>query len=300
MNMACVRRFESPRRPGRAIRWAFAAFLALGLCLSSTAARAEDPGQDEVALKNGGSIRGTVVVFEPGKSVEIVVTGETQPRVVPWSEVEQVQKGKYAPASAPAAAPPSAPAATPAPPAGPKLGDPGVVRAHIDSPVPVTLVHDYDATVPTTESWVDRYGNTVSRDALATVPKRDTLCSSPCDRVIGDSNLRIVGHGFPSSSTFDFKDRTGDVTVHVQPGSNALHYGGIAVTGLGSLAAVAGAIILPLNQRLSTTTDLNTGAKVHLPNPDLRTAGIGLIGGGLAALGGGIAMILFGRTGVTF
>jgi len=75
---------------------------------------------------------------------------------------------------------------------------------------------------------------------------------------------------------------------------------GIAVTSLGSLAAIAGAIILPLNQRISTTTDLNTGAKVHLPNPDLRSAGIGLTGGGLAALGGGIAMILFGRTGVTF
>jgi hypothetical protein len=77
--------------------WAFAvAVVALSLCSSRTAL-ADDPGQDEVSLKGGGSMRGTVVVSEPGKSVEIVVAGQAQPRVIPWSEVVDVQKGKYAP-----------------------------------------------------------------------------------------------------------------------------------------------------------------------------------------------------------
>ena len=38
------------------------------------------------------------------------------------------------------------PPPSPAPPAlaGPKLGDPGVVRVHIDSPAPVKLIYKYD------------------------------------------------------------------------------------------------------------------------------------------------------------
>ncbi|HEY3816478.1 MAG TPA: hypothetical protein VGL81_04870 [Polyangiaceae bacterium] len=290
-----------PSRPGRP---GLAALLALGLCLSSAAARAEGPGEDEVTLRSGGSIRGTIVVVEPGKSVEIAVMGEAQPRVLPWSDVDQVLKGKYAPAPAPAPPapvppPPPAPPSPPLPPA-PRLGDPGVVRLHIDSPAPVTLLDVHLATHPVTESWVDGFGNTVTRDATATELREDPLCSSPCDRVIRDSYLRIVGKGFPSSSGFDLGGRNGDLTLQVRPGNDAEYAGGIAAIIVGSLATVAGAIIVPLNEKASTTTDANTGAKVHVPDPALRTGGIGLIAGGVVGVAGGIVLLLLGRTTVTF
>ncbi len=64
----------------------------------------------------------------------------------------------------------------------------------------------------------------------------------------------------------------------------------------GSSAALAGAIAFPLNQSLSTTTDLNTGARVHVPNASLRGASIGLMAGGVTVLAGGIAMLVMGRT----
>jgi hypothetical protein len=283
----------------RCVPW-FAALLAFGLGLSSRAAWADEPGQDEVTLKGGGSIRGTVLVVEPGKSVEIAVAGEPQPRVVPWSDVDQVQKGKFAPPpAAPAAPPPPPPPAAPPLPPAPKLGDPGVVRVHLDSPVRATLVHEYDAAVPITEAWVDRFGNTVTRDAAATVTQKDKLCGAPCDQVMRDDlDLRIVGP-FPSSPLFSLAGKTGDVTVQVNPGSKGLYGGGVAAIVLGITAAVAGAVVLPVNQAASTTTDLNTGAKVHVPNPGLGGAGIGLVAGGLVALGGGIAMVVLGGTKVT-
>lgn len=273
----------------------FLCVLALGLCAAGTA-WAGDPGQDEVTLKSGGSIRGTVLVYEPGQSVKIDVLGEAEPRVVPWSDVDQVLKGKYGPA--PVLSPPPVPGPPPPPP-GPRLGDPGVVRVHLESPAPVTLVHEYTAAFPTTESHIDQLGNMVTRDVTGFATQRDPLCQAPCDQLISVSPLRIVGVGFPASSTFNLTHDSGDVTVHVQPGSNAEHYGGIVSIALGSVAAVAGGVIFPLNQALSTTTDANTGAKVNVPNPGLRDASIGLMVGGLAAVGGGIALVVLGGTKLT-
>jgi hypothetical protein len=267
-------------------------------------ARADEPGNDEVTLKSGGSIRGTVLVSEPGKSVEIAVMGEPQPRVVPWSDVDQVQKGKYASAPAPSAVPPPSlpppPRAAPPAPPGPKLGDPGVARVHIDSPVPVVLVHERDVAYPVTESWVDRFGYISSREAVGVTQTEDPLCSSPCDRVIGDSNLRIVGKGVPSSSRFDFRYTPGDVTLHVRPGHYAPLGGGIAAMVLGSLAVIGGVVLIPVNQTASTTTDVNTGVKVHVPNPGLTAGSVALIAGGAAIIGGGVALFLSGRTTLSF
>jgi hypothetical protein len=303
-NIAAMRRFETCFLSlGRtAARTVAAAAVLLGLGLSSVAASAQtqDPGQDEVTLKSGGSIRGTVVVSEPGKSVKIVVAGEAQPRVVPWSEVDQVQKGKYVTVSvapdppAPSAPPP--PPRPPPPPPGLKLGDPGVVRVHIDSPVPVKLIHQYDVLYPVVESWVDGLGNIVSRGAMAPGTERDVLCTSPCDRLTSERDLHIAGKGFPSSPSFDFAGLSGDVTVHVRPGNSAAYGSGIAAMVVGSLAAVAGAIVLPLNEANGKTTDRNTGVTVKVPDSTLRAAGIGLVVGGVVAVVGGVGLYLVGRT----
>jgi hypothetical protein len=307
-NIAAMRRFETcflslGRSTARTVA-ASAVLLGLGLSSVAASAQTQDPGQDEVTLKSGGSIRGTVVVSEPGKSVKIVVAGEAQPRVIPWSEVDQVEKGKYVtlPVS-PEAPAPLAPPPAPPPPPGPsapppalKLGEPGVVRVHIDSPVPVKLIHQYDVLYPVVESWVDGLGNIVTRGAMAPGTERDVLCTAPCDRLTNERNLHIAGNGFPSSPTFDFSGLKGDVTVHVRPGNSAAYGSGIAAMVLGSLAAVAGAIVLPLNEANGKTTDRNTGVTVKVPDSALRAEGIGLVVGGVVAVVGGVALYLVGRT----
>src|SRR5437016_6284057 len=59
------------------------------------AAAAGDAGADEVSLKNGGIVRGTVVELEPGDHVTVQVLGASKPRVISWVQVADVDRGKY-------------------------------------------------------------------------------------------------------------------------------------------------------------------------------------------------------------
>jgi hypothetical protein len=63
-------------------------------------------GEDEISLKDGGMVRGTVIEVEPKKQATIVVKGKE--RVIPWAKIDKVERGKYK-EKAPArpAAPPS-------------------------------------------------------------------------------------------------------------------------------------------------------------------------------------------------
>jgi hypothetical protein len=266
---------------------------ALAACLSlSATALAADPGPDEVTLKNGGSIRGTVVSSEPGTSVKILEAGQSQPRVIPWSQVSDVEKGKYAPSAAtqPGSAgpgygtkPPPPPADDAAPPE-PKMGTTGVVKLHIDSPVPVTLIEQRSGIIGT----YNGYG-------LVLTASRKT-CSSPCDSVIdARRGVFLIDGQFPVPGSFDLSEMKGDVTMHVDPGSKGMRAGGVVAMVLGVTAAVTGGVLLPLALGTSTT-DLNTSVTVSTPNRPLQNAGIGLLAGGLAALGGGIALFVTGAT----
>jgi hypothetical protein len=84
-------------------RTIFPAFLlACATSLSSAAALAQtaappsgaqpvDPGHDEVTLKGGGMLRGTVLGMEPGKEVVLLFAGKP----AFWSQVEQVTPGTH-------------------------------------------------------------------------------------------------------------------------------------------------------------------------------------------------------------
>src|SRR5688572_26530848 len=71
-----------------------AALAAASLMTVTTLAVAET-APDEVVLKNGGMVRGTVLAIEPGTSVTIAVPGVEEPRVIPWDEVDEVERGKH-------------------------------------------------------------------------------------------------------------------------------------------------------------------------------------------------------------
>jgi hypothetical protein len=154
--------------------------LASLLLLPYSAAAADSTmGQDEVTLKNGGTIRGTVVSSEPGVSVRIIELGSTEARTVPWAQVGDIERGKFAP-KGPSVQPgsagpgygPAAPAYVPPIPVPvPAQGAPqNQVRLHVNSPQPATAVSHRVA-----------YGR-IGWGGFA-IDTATPVCMSPCDQV---------------------------------------------------------------------------------------------------------------------
>src|SRR3984957_14133999 len=141
--------------------------------LSPVAAFADGAmGQDEVTLKDGGTVRGTVVSSRPGVGVKIIELGSTEARMIPWAEVGDVERGKFASKKKAAVQPGNAGPGygEPVPPPPPPGPPPGTqVRLHIDSPVPA-MIYSHQ----TAYGAVNGYGFVV--DAATPV------CSSPCDK----------------------------------------------------------------------------------------------------------------------
>jgi hypothetical protein len=250
-----------------------ASLVALSLFLAA-GARADD-GQDEVTLKNGGSIRGTVVSSEPGTSVKIIELGQKEVRVIPWAQVSDVERGKYAPkgATQPGPAGPGYGTPPPAPTAAapePKLGDVGVVRLHIDSPVPAKLIEQRSAMV----GAYGGYG--------VVLQQFQSVCASPCDKVIDGSqgqSFQLTSEEFPAPRAFSVAGLKGDVQLHVEPGSNGRRIGGLWLTIGGGSLVLVGALTLPL-----ASLGQQTGQ-------GLKYAGIGMLAGGGASLVAGIVLL---------
>lgn len=260
-------------------RHLFAAALIVSSLSFSLAARAQEGGQDEVSLKNGGVVRGTVVSSEPGTSVKIIEMGQKEVRVIPWAQVSDVERGKYAPKAAPPPGPTGPGYGVPQPvaPAEPKLGAPGVVRLHVDSPVPAQVIEHAGTTV----GGVGGY--------TMVIEQLRPVCTSPCDRVVDGSKgqLFAVAGEFPIPKPFTLSEYSGDVTLSVQPGNKGVRIGGAWAIILGASSMVTGAVLLPL----ALLRDNYSG-----PRTGIRNAGIGtLVGGGLV-LAGGIVMVALSGT----
>jgi len=269
-----------------------AALLSLSVLISA-GARADEPGRDEVTLKNGGSIRGTVVATEPGTAVKILEVGQKEPRVIPWSQVSDVEKDKYAP-KIPAAPGPAGPGYGSAPPPTgqpvliphAKLGDPGVVRLHIESPQPASVIEHRSALV----GAVGNYGLVLTQERR--------VCTSPCDTIVDGSDgrtFRLADDDYPSGDPFSLAAMSGNVTMQVKPGSKGMRLGGGLAMTVGIFGIIGGVVVIPIAQ-LSKVHDLSTSVEVSSPNVGLRSAGIGMLVGGVAVLGGGIALLVVGAT----
>ncbi|KYF91328.1 hypothetical protein BE20_15110 [Sorangium cellulosum] len=265
-----------------------ATLTAVSLLLSASA-RAAD-GEDEVTLKNGGTIRGTVVASEPGESVKIIELGEKEVRVIPWSQVSDVERGKFAEKSAaqPGAAGPgygAAPPPQPVPAPEPTLGAPGVVRLHVDSPTPVRVVEE----ASTTYGAYGGYGFAVQQIR--------PVCVSPCDKLIDGSDGRrfsLSPEDMPPPAPFTLAQMTGDVTLHVDPGSYGRRTAGFWLTLLGTTAAVTGGTLM-LVSSLSSSVDDSGSAEPKdsgISTPGLVT----VIGGGVALVGGIVLMATSGTS----
>jgi hypothetical protein len=270
----------------------------LSALLFSGAALAQDTGHDEVTLKNGGSIRGTVVSSEPGVSVKIVEVGQKEPRTIPWAQVSDVEREKYGnkptavqpgsagpgyaqPVPVPVrAVPVQAPPQVEAPPAN--LGDPGVVRLHVESPRPVQVSSRRMA-----QGAVNGYGFVLTQ----TIP----VCVSPCDAVIdGSRGQEFVASGdFPGGKAFTLNGMKGDVDLNVKPGSRGLRTLGITSIVLGGSAFVIGGTLTLLGG-LSTTSTNAFGVTTYGLSSETKVGLVMLGTGGAVLVGGIIATVVSG------
>jgi hypothetical protein len=243
-----------------------------------------DLGADEVTLKNGGMVRGTVVSVEPGTKVVIVEAGAKDPRTIPWSEVADVERGKYKPSSEerpkvePGAAGPGyededeeAPAKRAKKRKTRELGDRGVVRLHVESPEPVQIYQNRIIG----GGYVGGYAFVAGTTQL--------VCSSPCGEIVDlrEGDDFVVDGDMPAKS-FSLDVTEGDVTATVSPGSTGGRIGGIVMISLGGASMLGGA------------STLLTGALID--ESDWMVPGGVMLGAGAAVLVGGIVTLVMTRT----
>ena len=220
-----------------------------------------------MTLNDGGTLRGTIVTQEPGRQVEILVLGETTPRVVPWADVRSVDRGKYVAHS-------SASSAHPAPPKGPPgLGDPGIVALHITSPVPVDLF-----------GHAESFGQSDSGHTFV-LDTSVLLCTSPCDARIDTRVPRpytVVGPDAVQSEPFALNGMSGNQELIVSPGNPTVRGVGALFAALGATATGVG-LILTIAGAAISSDDKSA--------PKLVPAGLVTLGSGVVSLIGGIIMV---------
>ncbi|WP_437732751.1 hypothetical protein [Sorangium sp. So ce1335] len=253
------------RRGTSVIRRRRVAQVAAGiLAVAPLAARAQSPElapaarvsgrEDEILLKNGGMLRGTLVDVHPERPVVMVLAGTGEERAVAWPEIDRVKRGA------------SAPAANPGDPVRPR-GTPGVVRLHIETDEPQVQLMVVSGKRTVTQ------GGSTTRSTLA-----DVVCRTPCDAIIDardGEEFFFGGKGIVPSSGFQMFDRSGDVSIKVYPGSAFRHSVGRMMIYAAWIAAVGGGLVMVHAYINEDRDESYHGAKL---------VGLGIVGAG-AALG---------------
>jgi hypothetical protein len=164
-------------------------------------------GQDVIYLRNGGSLRGTLVDAIPDSQARIqLVTGEIA--TVPWAAIDRIDHGG---------------------PARPES---------LRTPAPLPAV------APGAQVWVHVEG--ADGAVLEVDPAGDgtwkTACRAPCDvEVPTAADYRIGGEGIRRSRVFRLRGQDGDhVTVRVSGGSKGWLVVGIVITPIGGMVTLVG------------------------------------------------------------
>lgn len=252
--------------------------------------------EDEVTLKDGGAVRGVVISTEPGKEVKILVPGEKAPRVLPWSQVADVQRGKFAAkksveAGAAGEGYGDAPAkkatasAKPTHASDDRPRSSGTVRVHIESPEPTELKH----VVATGQGEIAGHSFAFS--------SAETVCRAPCDEEIpiDSAGDYYVDGSFPKSGTFTIPSDGQDAVVEVKPGSTVQRVFGWISLGLAPTLVGGGTVFL-----ITGTPDCTLGCSQEEAD-DTTPAVVGgtLIGAGVAAAIAGVVLIATSGTTAT-
>lgn len=227
-------------------------------------------GGDEVRLLDGTSVRGRVVEHERGSHV-VIVEPDSKPRRIDWADVAAIDLERDRPTQPPnpAAGPPDVP-----PP-------PGSVRFHIVTEGPGGAM----ATL---------YAHTVTAAAhggrAATVGWETAVCTNPCGVLVSTGarayHINRLGDGvYMRSRSFQLRDRTGDVTAYVRPGSRPARALGIGLLALAVGASVFGLMLLALPSGSGHADIRRTITRM----------GAGLMGAGAGGIAISIPVMMRGR-----
>jgi len=204
-------------------------------------------GADEVSLKNGGMLRGTVVAVEPGNSVTIVVYGTGEKRTISWDEVEDITQGKY-----------GSDEKKPADSEQNVSPDGEDLRLHVEADDPAVKLYRHLGS-----SHIAAVGSS-GGSMVGSVEHYEQICQAPCDMAITEPNGEYfyAGDGILPSETFNFQGRQGDTGMSVLAGPSAprvagkilTFYFGIPLTIGGTTAMVLG-FTLPNDGATGMDTD---------------------------------------------
>jgi hypothetical protein len=233
------------RRMVRAPALAVIALLIASVPASARAQGADAP--DEVDLKNGGMIRGTVVTVEPEREVVILVQGTGEARHVPWTEVAGVDRGKF----------------TRPPPTTSAPVD-GAVRIHVEADSPAVTLEQVT-------------GGTGVRVTARPV------CRAPCDQIVdarGPDRFFFAGEGLMASPRFHLAGHGGAVVLDVKAGSAARRAGGFAMAFIGGAGFIAGISMIALGA-ISTSPGAPPSTGLAVAGGVVGGVGLGLLVGGI-------------------
>lgn len=171
---------------------------------SPAPASASSAGDDILYMKNGGLLRGTIVVPDAQARIQLA-TGEIV--TVPWQQVDRIEHG-----SAPTVAP-----AEPTP--TPSDEPPSDVWVHLDAPKGALLLQR-------TAQYADW----------------ETACAAPCDKLLPtEVRYRVGGGGVTLSTDFTLSASPGtQETLVVGGASKALYVVGVVGMTAGGLAVGVG------------------------------------------------------------
>ncbi len=229
------------------------------------------PGVDSVTLQDGTVVTGTFTELIPQNRVTVLVGTESQ--TFQWSLVRKAtHAGKVVAENpqVPQAAPPTV-VVQPQPPqvvvvqAQPALGGTdGQVLVHVEGDEAAVL-----------EMRGPKGG--------AFVP----MCHAPCDRVLPlDATYRIAGAGLRTSANFQLMGSEGKpIIIDVNPGHKGAFVGGIVMTAIGPVVALAGLMVYGVAAALQST-------KLSSDSSGGKTVGGVMMLSGLALAAVGIPLLI--------
>lgn len=254
-------------------RRARGALAAIVVFCSASAARAQavapppaaqSAGSDAVILKDGTTIRGTLIEVITNQRVRIQVEGGKIATII-WDVIERVEEAPRV-APPPVTPPPVTPPVAPPPP----QAEPTTV-IHIDSPVPVLLEREWAEG-----AW-------------------QPVCESPCDAPLPVGSLyRIGGPGTRRSKPFVVSPQNGRVSLDVDRASTGGFALGITLVTVGPVVFLVGVVVTLLGWAESRSVTNCVTAPCPQENNGSGMMAAGFVTMGVGAVGTVIGAVLLG------
>ena len=242
---------------------------ALHVLTVAAPAMAQQPApSDNIVLKDGGSIKGTLTEILPGDHATVQLpSGQTA--TVRWDVIHHIERGgvtvqtQQTPgASTVVVQAPTAPASR------------GKATVHMEGDPEIVLERQYGG------HWV-------------------TVCNAPCDLPLDlESNYRVSGGGIRRSGIFRLAGKPGDrIIVSIDPASKGGFTGGIVLIAVGAPAFVIGGLTLLVvaaidsSQSSCSTTGYYNNCSTNSDTGTAKIVGWSMFGGGAAAVVLGIVLV---------